>query len=221
MPEDFKRRIVYSPRTAPQGGVVDLPGDMSTAAFFLALGAISGDAVTVHNVGLNPTRTGFLEYLRAIGCNAEVSDKTEVSGELRGTVTVSGRPSKIRRIGGESIVELIDEIPILAVLAAFSEGTTVIRDAGELRHKESDRLAAMADNLGRMGVSVGLLEDGLAIEGRKEMSGTDFVTYGDHRIAMACAIAAKFLIGPSTLDDDTCIAISCPQFFDLLDSVTG
>jgi len=183
------------------------------------LAAISESTITVKSVGLNPTRTAFLDYLKTIGSKVEITDKQTISGEVRGTVRVTGQGVKPRRLAGEAIVGLIDEIPLVAVMAAFAEGTTVIRDAGELRIKETDRLAAMADNLTRMGVSCGLLEDGLAIEGGTELSGADFKSYGDHRIAMACAIAAKKLAGPSTLDDDACVGVSCPEFFDLLGQV--
>jgi len=104
-------------------------------------------------------------------------------------------------------------------MAAFAPGTTIIRNAAELKVKESDRLKATANNLRAMGVKCGLLEDGLAVEGATELSGADFVSYGDHRIAMAFATAALFLSGPSTLDDESCIAVSCPEFFELQDKI--
>jgi 3-phosphoshikimate 1-carboxyvinyltransferase len=114
---------------------------------------------------------------------------------------------------------MIDEIPLVAMLAAFADGTTVIRNAVELRVKESDRLAAMAHNLEAMGVSCGVMEDGLVIEGKAEPAGTDFSSFRDHRIAMACAVGALAAAGPSSIDDDTVVNISCPGFFDLLDKI--
>ena len=138
-----------------------------------------------------------------------------------GTVTVEGAPLKSRKISGETVVELIDEIPIVAVMAAFADGTTVIRDAGELRVKESDRLTAVAENLTRMGVKCGVLDDGLAIEGRQELNGADLISFGDHRIAMAFAVASLFAVGPSNLDDPDVVNISCPGFFDLLLSIVS
>ncbi|HOZ06899.1 MAG TPA: 3-phosphoshikimate 1-carboxyvinyltransferase, partial [candidate division Zixibacteria bacterium] len=219
MPEPFKREITLASRAVVRGGTVDIPGDISTAAFFFAAAAISGKTITVERVGLNPTRTGILEHLRGLGCRVDISERETVTGEPRGTVAVTGAPLGARRISGETTVELVDEIPVIAVMAAFAEGTTVIRDAGELRVKESDRLAAVADNLKRMGAKCGLLEDGLAIEGGGQLEGADFRTYGDHRIAMAFAVASLFLTGPSTLDDDECVGVSCPTFFDLLNQI--
>lgn len=221
MPEDYKKEIKISSQTRINGGRVDIPGDMSTAAFFLAGAAISKQTVTVAHLGLNPTRTAFLTYLRTIGCKVEITDKETVSGELRGTVTVTGADLKIKKTSGATTVGLIDEIPIVAVIAAFSNGTTVIRDAAELKVKESDRLKAVAENLRLAGIKCGLLEDGLAIEGGTEFSGADFKSYGDHRIAMAFSIAALFAVGPSSIDDASVVDISCPEFYELLDKVTN
>ncbi|HWR81711.1 MAG TPA: 3-phosphoshikimate 1-carboxyvinyltransferase, partial [Candidatus Deferrimicrobium sp.] len=219
MPEPFKREIRLSAGAQVTGGTIDLPGDISTAAFFLAAAAISGRTVAVENLGLNPTRTAYLDHLRAIGCRVEIKDRSTVSGESRGTVTVTGGPLKPRKISGDVTVGLIDEIPIVAVMAAFADGTTVIRDASELRLKESDRLAAVSENLTRMGVKCGLLDDGLVIEGGKDFAGADFQSFGDHRIAMAFSIAALSLVGPSTIDHDDCVSVSCKPFYKLLDSI--
>ncbi len=219
--EPFKREICLTGQAHVEGGEVDIPGDISTAANFFALAALSGKSVAVPRVGLNPTRTGILEHLKLIGCQVVIENRSVVSGEARGDVIVSGGKLKARRLHGEAVVDLIDEIPIVAVMAALADGTTIIRDAGELRHKESNRLVAIADNLHRMGVKCGLLEDGLAIEGAKELQGADLKTYGDHRIAMAFAIAAQVAVGPSTLDDESVVAISCPTFFDLLHTVAS
>ncbi len=216
MPETFKKEISLTGQARINGGEIDIPGDISTAAFFFGAAAISGGTVTVTNCGLNPTRTEFLDYLRSAGCTVTLADKTTISGEPRGTVSVSGGALKARKISGETTVGLIDEIPMVAVIASFAEGTTIIRDASELRVKESDRLAAIADNLTRMGVKCGLLDDGLAIEGRQEINGADLASYGDHRIAMAFSIAALAAVGPSNIDDTSCVGISCPEFFDLL-----
>jgi 3-phosphoshikimate 1-carboxyvinyltransferase len=219
--EPFKREITITGQAHVSGGEIDIPGDTSTAAFFFALAAISGKSITVSQVGLNPTRTAILEHLRAVGCQVTIENRSTISGETRGDVTVTGGGLRPRRIHGAGIVELIDEIPVIAVMAAFADGTTIIRDASELRHKESDRLQAVVENLQRMGVKCGLMEDGLVIEGGKELQGADLLTYGDHRIAMAFAIAAQFAVGPSTLDDESCVAVSCPSFFELLGSVAS
>ena len=221
MPEPFKNEITLSSQARILGGTVDIPGDFSTAAFFIGAAAISGGTVTITNVGLNPTRTGLLEHLRAIGCTVQTSKRTVVSGEARGDITVTGGELKGRKIHGEAVVGLIDEIPIIAVMAAFAEGTTIIRDAGELRVKESDRLSAIAENLRLMGVKCGVMEDGLVIEGRLEPAGADFKSFGDHRIAMAFSIASLAAVGPSTLDDDSAVGVSCPNFFDLVQKITS
>jgi 3-phosphoshikimate 1-carboxyvinyltransferase len=219
--EPFKREITLDRKAIVHGGEIDIPGDLSTAAFFLAAAAISGRTVTVEGLGLNPTRTAFLDHLRAIGCTVEISDKKLISGEPRGTVKVTGGQLRARKISGAQTVALIDEIPIISVMAAFSKGTTIIRDAAELKVKESDRLAATAHNLNLMGARCGVMEDGLAIDPGMEKSGADFVGFGDHRIAMAFSIAALFLEGPSSIDDDSVVAISCPEFYDLLKQITS
>ncbi len=220
MPEPFKYEVKLSAQARIKGGAVDIPGDTSTAAFFMAAAAIGRGTVSIENVGLNPTRTGFIEHLKAIGCGVEITDKKTVSNEPRGTVTVTGAPLKSRKISGETTVGLIDEIPIVAVMAAFSAGTTIIRDAAELKVKESNRLEAIHHNLKLMGAKSALLEDGLAVEGQLELSGEDFNSFDDHRIVMACSIAALFLSGPSTIDDDTSVAISCPEFYGILEQIT-
>jgi 3-phosphoshikimate 1-carboxyvinyltransferase len=221
MPESFKKEIILPAGSSITGGTVDIPGDISTAAFFMAAAALAKKTITVRDVGLNPTRTAILDYLRATGCAVEVSSRQLISGEPRGTVTVTGNVLRPRKISSETTVALIDEIPIIAIMAAFTEGTTVIRGADELRFKECDRLDAIATNLGLMGVKCGVLEDGLAIEGGKDLPGADFKSYGDHRMAMALSIAALFLVGPSTIDDASVVDISCPRFYDILQSITS
>ncbi len=219
MPESFKKEITLTGQARVLGGLVDIPGDVSSAAFFLAAAAISGGRVTIENCGLNSTRTGFLDYLKACGCRVKIEDRATVSGEARGRVTVTGGDLKPRKIQGETTVGLIDEIPIVSVIAAYTPGTTIIRDAAELKVKECDRLAAIAQNLDRMGIKCGVLDDGLAIEGKAEIAGADFRSFGDHRIAMAFAVAALGAVGPSTIDDDSVVDISCPGFFDLLEGI--
>ncbi len=220
MPEDFKKEIKLTAQAKINGGIVDIPGDISTASFFFAAAAISGGTVTVENLGLNPTRTAFLDYLKNIGCKIRIENKQIISGEPRGSVTVTGGKLSSRKIQKDKTISLIDEIPIIAVIAAFAKGTTLIRDAAELKVKESDRLKAVSKNLTLMGVKHGLLDDGLAVEGGKDFTGADFKSFGDHRIAMAFSIAAMFLIGPSTIDDEEVVRISCPNFYDILKQIT-
>lgn len=219
-PEPYKREIVLNKGAVLNGGLIDIPGDFSTAVFFMGMAAISGYSLTMANVGLNRTRTTMLDHLKAVGCSVQINNRTTVSGEVRGDLKVTGGPLKARKISGDTTVGLIDEIPMVAVMAAFASGTTIIRNAGELRVKESDRLVAVTENLKRMGIKVGLLEDGLAIEGGKDLNGADFESFGDHRIAMAFSIAGLFLHGASSIDDDASVAVSCPGFYDLIDQVT-
>lgn len=221
MPEDYKARISLESHAKLSGGSISIPGDFSSAAYFFTAAAISRGKVTVEDVGLNRTRTGFLDYLRSVGCTVEIKDRRVQSGEAVGTVTVTGGALKSRRITGETTVQLIDEIPCVAVVAAFANGTTIIRDASELRLKESDRLAAIAENLTRMGVKVGLLEDGLAIESNGELQGADLLSFGDHRIAMAFSIAALVANGPSTIDDPSAVDITFPEFYSCLKMIAS
>lgn len=219
MPEAFRREIRLTSGSRLSGGEIDVPGDISTASFFFAAAALSGGKITVEQVGLNPTRTAFLEHLKAVGCTVDIANRVMANHEPRGDVTVTGGELKSRKVAGETTVGLIDEIPIVAILAAFAKGETIIRDAAELKVKESDRLEAIASNLGAMAVSCGVLEDGLIIEGRKDPSGADFQAFGDHRIAMAFSVAALAAVGPSTIDNADVVDVSCPGFYDLLKQI--
>lgn len=219
-PEEYKKEIKLTPPVSVLGGTIDIPADFSTAAFFMAGAAIMGSTVLFKDLGLNSTRTAFLDYLKQVGCEVTVADRRVISGEARGTVSVTGGELKARRISGEQTAAMIDEIPALAVVASCGEGTTIIRNAGELRVKESDRLVAIAENLSAMGVKTGILDDGLAIEGVNELNGADLKSFGDHRIAMAFSVAALAAVGPSSLDDDSSISVSCPEFWDLISGLT-
>ncbi len=219
-PEPYRREIRLKADAVINGGEIDIPGDFSTAVFFMGAAAISGQTVTITDVGLNPTRTAMLDHLKAVGCKVDIDNRATISGEVRGDLKVTGGKLKPRKISGDTTVGLIDEIPMVAVMAAFATGTTIIRDAQELRVKESDRLMAISENLKKLGIKVGLLEDGLAIEGGKDLNGADFESFGDHRIAMAFSIAGLFLHGPSSIDDDSSVSVSCPDFYKLVDQVT-
>ncbi len=218
--DDWKLRIVVKGNGKLSGGDVDIPGDISTAAFFFAAAAIGKGEVTIENLGLNPTRTAFLDHLKAIGCEVHVENRVTISEEPRGTVTVKGGKLKGRKISGALAAQLIDEIPIVAVMACFAEGATLIRDVAELRVKECDRLEALIENLRLIGAKVGSVEeDGIVIEAKGEMQPADFVSHDDHRIAMALSIASLFLAGESTIDNAECVAVSCPRFYEMLDSI--
>jgi len=204
----------------PKGTRVDVPGDISSAAFFLcAAAALPGSKVTVRNMGTNPTRTGLLDVLRAMGAGVSLAGEREVAGEPRADVTVTAAGLEATEIKGEIIPRLIDELPVIMVMATQARGTTFIRDAKELRVKESDRLAAMGETLTAAGARLELFEDGCAITGPTRLKGVTVKTRMDHRIAMAMAVAQLFAGQPVVLDDVACVATSFPTFFSLLDSL--
>ena len=207
----------------PRGGRVDVPGDISSAAFFLCgAAALSGSEVTVRGLGVNPTRTGLLDVLRAMGADVALAGEREVAGEPRADVTVRGRELRATEIAGALVPRLIDELPVVMVMATQARGRTVIRDAKELRVKESDRLAVMGEALSRAGARLELFEDGCAVEGPTPLRGLEVRTQLDHRIAMSMAIAQLFTRGEEVvLDDVACVATSFPSFFDLLDGMTS
>jgi 3-phosphoshikimate 1-carboxyvinyltransferase len=206
----------------PRGGTIEVPGDISSAAFFLcAAAALPGSEVTARNVGLNPSRTGLLDVLRAMGAAVVVREAPEV-GEPRGDVTVSARPLRATTIEGALVPRLIDELPVLMVLATQAQGRTVIRDARELRVKESDRLAAMGEALAAAGARLELFEDGCAIDGPTPLRPVAVRTRLDHRVAMSMAVAQLFTGGGEVrLDDVACVATSYPAFFDTFDRLAG
>jgi 3-phosphoshikimate 1-carboxyvinyltransferase len=206
----------------PRGGTVEVPGDISSAAFFLcAAAALPGSEVTARNVGLNPSRTGLLDVLADMGARVRIAGGSE-DGEPRGDVTVEGGPLRATSIGGALVPRLIDELPVIMVLATQARGRTVIRDAKELRVKESDRLAAMGEALSEAGARIELFEDGCAIEGPTPLSGVSVRTRLDHRIAMSMAVAQLFMPGGEVaLDDVACVATSFPRFFEILDGLAA
>ncbi len=197
----------------------DVPGDISSAAFWLvAAAAQPGARLMVKNVGLNPTRTGILAVLIRMG--AHVNEMIESSeGEPRGSVEVRGTRLKATTIGGKEIPNVIDELPILAVAAALAEGRTVIRDAKELRVKETDRIAAVAMNLRAFGVQVDEREDGMEIVGGCPLHGAEVESFGDHRIAMSAAILGLFSEEQTIIHDTDCVATSYPGFYETLQRV--
>jgi len=196
---------------------LEVPGDFSSAAFFLvAASLVPGSRLSLTGVGLNPSRTGLLEVLAAMGAAVEIEGRREACGEPVGDVTVTAAPLRGVSVGGALIPRLIDEIPILAVAAACAEGETEIRDAAELRVKESDRIAALAGELGRLGADVLERPDGLRIRGGRRLAGALCSSRGDHRIAMALAVAALVARGETRLADCACIRTSFPDFVPLL-----
>jgi 3-phosphoshikimate 1-carboxyvinyltransferase len=198
-----------------------IPGDLSSAAFFLCAAALfPGSQLVIRNLLLNPTRARLLEIMISMGIGISVTSREEQQGELRGTVRVEGRELRQATIAGPDTAALIDEIPVLAAIAPYSEQGIEIRDACELRVKESDRIAALAANLRAMGAQVDEREDGLKIPGGQKLRGAAIESFGDHRIAMAFAIAALKAEGDTAIRGANAAAISYPGFFGALASVT-
>jgi 3-phosphoshikimate 1-carboxyvinyltransferase len=204
----------------PESRDFTVPGDISSAAFWLVAAAAQPRShLLVKDVGLNETRTGVIAVLLRMGAHVkEIIDEVD-EGEPHGTVEVQGARLKGTVIQGKEIPNVIDEIPILAVAAALAVGTTVIADAKELRVKETDRLAAVATNLKAMGVEVSEQEDGLEIIGGAPLRGARLQSFGDHRIAMAFAIAGLFAEGETIIDDVDCVATSYPEFYQTLEQI--
>jgi 3-phosphoshikimate 1-carboxyvinyltransferase len=198
-----------------------VPGDLSSAAFLLAAGVLaSSKGVTVRHVGVNATRTGFLDILKSMGAKITLDNVTETGGEPVADITV--KKSKLQGvlpIDGELIPRSIDEIPILTVLATQAHGRTVISDADELRVKESDRLAAITAELSKMGAKITEKPDGLVIDGPTPLSGAVVKSHGDHRLAMSLAIAALVAEGPTMIEDVACVDTSFPTFWKALDTL--
>jgi 3-phosphoshikimate 1-carboxyvinyltransferase len=192
-----------------------VPGDLSAAAFFLVGASIvPGSEVTIAGVGVNPTRTGLLEILREMGADIQLVNQREQAGEPVADLHVRASSLRGIHIGAERIPQTIDEFPILCVAAAVAEGETIISGAEELRVKESDRIATMAEELTRMGVAITEKPDGLVIQGSRErrFRGATCSSHGDHRVAMSLAIAGLLADVPTLIEESACIETSFPGF---------
>lgn len=200
-----------------QGRELQVPGDLSSAAFFLVAALIVADSnLVVHGVGLNPTRSALLDFLAAMGADLKILDINQSGGELIGDILI--RKSRVRGgvLEGAQTAALIDEIPVLAVLGAASGEGLIVRDASELRVKETDRIATIAENCRRMGLSIDVREDGFEIPGKQHFHAAELDSFGDHRIAMAFSVAALAADGPCTIEHADAASISFPEFFDTL-----
>ncbi|MTI79571.1 MAG: 3-phosphoshikimate 1-carboxyvinyltransferase [Firmicutes bacterium] len=196
-----------------KGQKFSVPSDISSAAFFMVAAAIvPGSNVTIKGVSLNPTRNGIIEVLQKMDANISIINKQEEAGEPMGDIRIRGGTLKGTVIDGAIIPRLIDEIPVLAIAAAVAEGKTIIKDAAELRIKETDRVATTASELAKFGVDVQEQPDGMIIEGGKPMSGAVCQSHGDHRIAMAMAVAGMVASGETVVQDAEIINISFPGF---------
>jgi 3-phosphoshikimate 1-carboxyvinyltransferase len=215
------RRISLAGGQALSGKDVHIPGDISSAAFFLVAAAIiPGSEVIVRNVGTNPTRDGVIEILRRMGADVEQMNTRIETGEPVADLKVRGARLHGVQMGPEVAARTIDEYPVLTVAAAAAEGTTSISGVKELRYKESDRIAAMTEGLRALGVAVEEREDGMIVGGGRPLrGGVCAKSYGDHRVAMALAVAGLASEGGIAIDDADCVNISFPSFFDLVDEI--
>jgi len=197
-----------------------VPGDFSSAAFLLVAGTlVPGSEFTVDSVGINPTRTGLLDVLRDMGARIDVRNEGEQGGEPIADLAVRSGALRSAQVGGERVVRMIDEFPILAVAATQAQGETIVRDAAELRVKETDRIATVVTELRKLGAQIEPYEDGFAVSGSTPLHGTVVESHGDHRLAMALAVAGLVAEGQTTVCDTEWIADSFPGFEELLDSL--
>ncbi|MEO4053160.1 3-phosphoshikimate 1-carboxyvinyltransferase [Solibacillus sp. CAU 1738] len=202
------------------GTHVFVPGDISSAAFFLVAGAIAKNSrITMKNVGINPTRDGIVNVLAEMGAAMEIIVDDELAAEPTATITIETSDLRAMTIEGDLIPRLIDEIPVIALLATQATGTTIIKDAEELKVKETDRITAVVTELKKLGANIEATDDGMIITGPTALHGADLQTYGDHRIGMMGAVAALIADGEVTIDDAACIAVSYPIFFEHVESL--
>ncbi len=215
-----ERTVSLTPPVTLRGHKIQVPGDLSSAAFFLVAALCVPDSeVTLEGVGVNPTRAGILEVLQAMGADLTITSPREVAGEPVADITVRSSALKGIEIGGALVPRMIDEFPIFAVAAAMASGTSVVRDARELRVKESDRITRLVEELSRLGVAIQAREDGFTVEGGRQLRGATCGSHGDHRIAMAVAVAGLVAPPETVVHDVECVNTSCPGFWDLLDTV--
>lgn len=196
---------------------IDVCGDISSAAYFMAAAALLPNSeVLLKNVGVNPTRAGLLTVMKEMGASIELLNQRIVNGEPVADLFVSSSSLRGTIVEGAIIPSLIDELPIIAIMGAFAKGDTIIRDAAELKVKESNRIASITQNLALMGAKVEESADGMTIHGGAPLKGASIKTYGDHRIAMSFAIAALMAEGETTLMEGSCVDISYPEFYTAL-----
>ncbi|TCN23049.1 3-phosphoshikimate 1-carboxyvinyltransferase [Mesobacillus foraminis] len=202
------------------GTHVNVPGDISSAAFFLAAGAIVRDSrIELKNVGLNPTRTGIIDVLCEMGADLSIKEYEESSSEPAGDMVIQTSDLKGTIIEGELIPRLIDEIPIIALLATQAEGKTIIKDAAELKVKETNRIDTVVNELAKLGARIEATEDGMVIHGKTSLHGGTVSSHGDHRIGMMLAVASLITSDTTHLENSEAVAVSYPSFFDHLNSL--
>lgn len=212
--------VTISPAGKLTGGDISVPGDISSAAYFIVAGLIVPNSeILIKNVGINKTRDGILRIVQNMGGNIKVMNRRNSGGEDTADLFVKSGELHATEIGGEIIPTLIDEIPVIAVLSCFAKGTTVIKDAAELKVKESDRIGVMVENLSKMGADISATDDGMIINGGRSLHGAVIDSKLDHRIAMSFAIASLMASGETEITGADAVKISYPDFFKDLDSL--
>lgn len=212
--DEEKHYVEVKPEPVLHGQDIIVPGDISSAAYFLVAGLICEDAdILIKNVNINHTRAGILKVIEDMGGNISYIDRRTVSGEEVADINVRTSSLHGTTVEGDIIPTLIDELPVIAVMAAYADGTTVIRDAAELKVKESDRIATVTENLRAMGADITPTPDGFVINGGRPLHGASIHTHKDHRIAMSFAVAALNADGETVPDSEECVEISYPGFF--------
>jgi 3-phosphoshikimate 1-carboxyvinyltransferase len=212
-----RKKITLEGRPKLTGREVAVPSDLSSAAFFLVAALlVPGSRLTIRGVGLNPTRSALLDFLTGMGAKIRIPELASQNGELVGEILVESGPLRGGVIEGGLTAALIDEIPVLAVLGAATEEGLTVKDAGELRVKETDRIRTVVDNLRRLGVAAEELPEGMVIPGRQNFRAAEFDSFGDHRVAMAFAVAALRAKGESVINGAEAASVSFPEFWDTL-----
>ncbi|MGQ0792755.1 MAG: 3-phosphoshikimate 1-carboxyvinyltransferase [Deltaproteobacteria bacterium] len=216
------RSVKVKTTSTLRGGEVVVPADISSAAFFIAAALINPNSqVLIRNVGVNPHRTGVINIFRQMGGRVEILNEREVSGEPIADLLASSSALRGIQIGGDLIARAIDELPVIAAAACFAEGETTIRDAKELRVKETDRIRATSAELQKLGADIQELPDGMIIKSGQQLRGARCDSWGDHRIAMSVAIAATRATGETEINGSECVSVSFPEFFEALRDLRG
>ena len=220
---DIQRRVISVKGRSPlRGRELFVPGDLSSAAFFMVAALIvPGASLVINGVGLNPTRSALLDFLAGMGANIKVQEVRQMSGEVVGDLLIKFGAIRGGVLEGALTAALIDEVPVLAILGAMSEDGLTVSDAAELRVKETDRIATVAENLKRMGVDVEVRADGFRVPGRQKLRAAVLDSFGDHRIAMAFAIAALAADGECAIDGAEAASVSFPEFYNTLRHITS
>ena len=215
--DSLKNVITLEGRPKLVGREMEVPGDLSSAAFFLVAALIRpGSAISIYGVGLNPTRSALLDFLAQMGAPIKILDVGQRGGEVIGDIQVKYAPVKGGVMEGATTANLIDEIPVLSILGAVSEEGLLVKDAKELRVKETDRIATIAENFKRMGVNVDVQEDGFFVPGKQRFNAAALDSFGDHRIAMAFSVAALAASGDCKIEDAGAASVSFPEFYPTL-----